>query len=341
MKLILENWNKFLNEQETAKKWRFILNDVISKMLDKAEEAGDNEAVQKLLDFEGKAPGIEARASVEERNSDLFWYNRFLELSRLGDLDSIAPTEVKKLMTAPPSKDSGTESSEGDFKILSPVFTYDESSPRDVVVVQTKYGAVPFYRSSGTGSGSATKGNWYPFFGIVNYVIKGHDDIMHDIAKLSKGPECCGISPVTGKKKTSKFPKEGGEFDKAGKWLKKQNLSSSMSVSGWIKRNAKLWEEIPERIIKHFFERKMPYGSGEYDYSRPLPNMYAAALNYLLIKYGVDFDKLSPHSIFGLNTIIGLRTIARVIDDTASPSQRRYKRSRAPIPQIIPFMKGA
>tara|TARA_R110002072_G_scaffold251342_1_gene410204 strand:- start:108 stop:725 length:618 start_codon:yes stop_codon:yes gene_type:complete len=87
-------------------------------------------------------------------------------------------------------------------------FLTDDS--RHIVIVKTLDGPVAFYRSSGTGTGTWTKGMYLPFDGVS---ASGPGDAsVFWFGKMDPS------HPQSGNK-SSKVPKEGSEFDKIGKYL--------------------------------------------------------------------------------------------------------------------------
>lgn len=156
---------------------------------------------------------------------------------------------------------------------------------RHIVIVKTLDGAVAFYRSTGTGGKSWTKGMYLPFDGQTPDGPSGASKFW--FAKMDPS------HPQSGDK-NSKVPKEGSEFDKIGKYLshKYGQSGTGQAAAEFMDSNGyKSTEELGIKPSSYF-------GNPIYD---------AMAVNLFLQKWGALGALGNDYTWWGVDEIEGFK----------------------------------
>jgi len=219
MKLLLENWRKYLNEDEDLldpdydDEWDKFTDNLRLNAPDIYNSGLIEAAIKYARDSGAKYDYfyLVVLKFIEQKNKEA------LEIGRRGtnfplDLNSWF-LEIK----ASNSKENKNTTKE--IRILSPFYQPSSFNGRPFVVVETpSYGNVGFYRSSGRGTGEFSKGKWLPFGGVSlkdgdTWLVKMAED--HNEADLDD-------------EYNGKFWKSGGEFETVSEYLK-ENFSNPVT----------------------------------------------------------------------------------------------------------------
>jgi len=156
---------------------------------------------------------------------------------------------------------------------------------RHIVIVKTLGGPVAFYRSTGGGSGSWTKGMYLPFDGVSPDGPGTGSKFW--FAKMDPS------HPQSGKK-SSKVPEEGSEFDKIGK-----HLSSIYKQSGGGQNAGEFMNSIGYKSSEELGIKASPvYGNPLYD---------AMATNLFLQKWRALGALGNDYRWWGIDEIDGFK----------------------------------
>ena len=152
---------------------------------------------------------------------------------------------------------------------------------RHIVVVKTDDGPVAFYRSTGTGTGSWTKGMYIPFGGVSPDGPGNASPYWY--AKMPSSHPQSGT-------RSSKVPKEGSEFAKISKYLSEKFGTSAkgQSIHDFMKANG--YKSTEEMGI----EPSPFWGNPIYD---------SIAINVFLKKYGALGALDDKYSFYGIDDI--------------------------------------
>jgi len=315
----MENWRRFVNEgrEEPPMWWMDQWGKFTDNLRRNHPDVYNSGVIEDAI--------ANARSQNLEQGSQPYWisvlkfvreqYPEEYEASKAGtDLSGnfvASPSAAPEQPTPEPEIESG-----GDFQILSPVIAASEDGfrGRQFIVVKTpSYGNVAFYKSTGEGSGEGSKGLWVPTSG-VGQLTDGDDDI-HVSKMLSTHPEACSDASIAscvddeGALVPGKMPNPNGEFGQVSEFIN-QNLPNTISTEEYIRSG-----KAPSLRGKHFARR---FGK-----DKPLTSMIgynlsksnniseaweAAVINYLLQKYGAQFNLPSFSDKAGNNNYYGIKT---------------------------------